>query len=71
MLGLNPSQAWIYHSVTIARRQGSERATRRIPKTGGKAQWRTVRERSQRPRAEERKYPNPQRGWWWYEVKKG
>ena len=31
----------------------------------------TGRERSRRPRQKGGKYPNPRRGWWWYEVKKG
>src|SRR6266851_2996134 len=40
MLRLDPSQAWIYHSVTVARRQWSEEATQRIPTLRRKAKGR-------------------------------
>ncbi len=61
MLGLDPSQVWIYHLVTVARRQWSEQATHLIPKKRGKAQWRRE-EGKPETKAERWKVPQPTKG---------
>ncbi len=61
MLRLDPSQAWIYHSVTVAWRQGSEGLLVRSQRRGGRPSE-DEGEGSHRPRQGDGKVPQPTKG---------